>query len=88
MRMMNSFDVHVLSPHKTLYIDTASAVTIPSVLGQITVLKDHIPVIGELSAGSITIKREDGEDDEIFEIEVIAGYFEITEKCCYIFSSV
>ncbi len=41
------------------------SVTVPGTAGEMTLLADHSAIISPLKAGSILIKREDGEEESV-----------------------
>lgn len=41
------------------------SVTVPGTAGEMTLLADHTAIISPLKAGSVLIKREDGEEESI-----------------------
>ncbi len=41
------------------------SVTVPGTAGEMTLLADHAAIISPLKAGSILIKREDGEEESV-----------------------
>ena len=57
--MSDKFTVEIISPDKTILSSEASEVTIPSYVGQIGILKDHIPLITFLRPGIISIQNQE-----------------------------
>ena len=43
--MSQKFTVEIISPDSSVYIGEANEVVLPCFEGQITILKDHIPLI-------------------------------------------
>ena len=43
--MSQEFKIEIISPDKNIFTGNADEVTIPCFEGQVTVLKDHIPLI-------------------------------------------
>lgn len=41
------------------------SVTVPGTAGEMTLLANHVPIISPLKAGTILIKRNDGEEESI-----------------------
>lgn len=48
-----------------VFDDEAVSVTVPGIAGDMTLLADHTPIISPLKAGTITIKKENGEQESI-----------------------
>ena len=58
--MPQEFKIEIISPDKTVFLGSTEEVLLPCYEGQITVLKDHIPLITFLRPGVIKIdKNED-----------------------------
>ena len=53
--MPQEFKIEIISPDKTVFLGSAEEVLLPCYEGQITVLKDHIPLITFLRPGIIKI---------------------------------
>ena len=50
--------VNILTPEKSLYQEEASELTVPTELGEITILPGHIALITRVSEGEIIIKTK------------------------------
>lgn len=72
--MANSFTLEIISPKKKLLTVEANSVTVPSVSGELTILKNHIPLFSLLREGIIKISYKNNED--FFSIG--SGYIETT----------
>lgn len=48
--------VEILTPDKTLYSGEAEVVTLPGTNGSFQILKNHAPMIANLSKGTLSIK--------------------------------
>ena len=57
--MPQEFKIEIISPDKTVFLGSTEEVLLPCYEGQITVLKDHIPLITFLRPGLITIKSDE-----------------------------
>lgn len=53
---MNTFKLKLISPEGKKFESDASEVTLPTPLGQITILPDHMPLISLLAPGEILLK--------------------------------
>ena len=62
--MSQEFKVEIFSPDKTIYSGKSNEVILPCYEGQVTVLKDHIPLITFLRPGLIEVGK-----DEKFYVE-------------------
>lgn len=52
----------VITPEKTLYSAAIMLVTVPSVSGSFTILRDHAPIISILSKGEVRLIGQDGKE--------------------------
>ncbi len=57
--MTQEFKVEIISPEKSVYSDKTEEAIIPCYEGQVTILKDHIPLITFLRPGLIQIGKND-----------------------------
>ena len=57
--MSQEFKVEIISPDKTIYSGKSNEVILPCYEGQVTVLKDHIPLITFLRPGLIEVGKEE-----------------------------
>ena len=48
----------IATPEKIVYEDEIDQVTLPTRLGEITVLPNHIPIVSSLAPGEILIKKD------------------------------
>ena len=60
--MSIEFNIEIISPDKTIYSGNTKEVILPCFEGQVTVLKDHIPLITFLRPGLIKI----GSNEEFY----------------------
>lgn len=58
---MNGFNLTIISLKEILYDGSAVSVSVPGAEGELTVLKNHIPLISTLKAGQIKIKNNGAE---------------------------
>ena len=66
--MENNFNFEIVSPEKIIFSDKPNMVTIPSYEGDMSVLKNHIPIIAFLRPGIINVKKNN-EDEISFFVE-------------------
>ncbi|MDQ3231471.1 MAG: ATP synthase F1 subunit epsilon [Pseudobdellovibrionaceae bacterium] len=72
--MAANFDLKVLSPSRAVTTVKATAVTLPGVMGYMTILPDHAGMVAELDQGEVTITTADGAVERFF---VSGGYVEV-----------
>lgn len=72
---MASLNVKLLSPDKTMAEVDAQGVTVPGVLGYMTVLPAHASMVSELDVGKVTIDYG-SKSEEYF---VAGGYVEVND---------
>ena len=66
--MDENFKLEIISPEKIIYSHDTRMVTLPSYEGDMSVLKNHIPIITFLRPGVIKVKKV-GENYENFFVE-------------------
>ena len=64
--MSDKFTVEIISPEKSILKTETNIVVIPSYEGEMSILKDHIPLITFLRPGFIKIKNE---NEKVFFVE-------------------
>ena len=57
--MSQEFKVEIIGPDKTIYSGKSNEVILPCYEGQVTVLKDHIPLITFLRPGIIEVGKDE-----------------------------
>ena len=82
--MEDNFTLQIISPEKILFSDSVKMVTIPSYEGDMSILKNHIPIISFLRPGRVKIKKNDESLEEFFLED---GTIEFTEDNLVILSS-
>lgn len=58
---MNTFQVDIVTPSKTVFEGNVKSITIPGTKGSFQVLYNHAPLISSFEIGQIKIEGEDGE---------------------------
>lgn len=66
--MADALTVEVVSPERVLWHGSASAVSAPTVEGEIGLLADHEPILSLLGAGTVRVRSE-AEGQKDFDIE-------------------
>jgi len=51
----------IITPEKTIYDGEAASLVAPSELGYLGILADHAPLVANLVAGKVAVKKENGE---------------------------
>lgn len=64
---MNNFSLTIISLKEILYDSSAVSVSVPGEEGELTVLKNHIPLITLLKTGQIKVKN--GDSEQTFNIQ-------------------
>jgi F0F1-type ATP synthase epsilon subunit len=83
--MTQEFSVMILSKTEPVYKCYAQAVSLPSVKGQLTILRDHMPIITKLSPGTVDIIFESGDESKKKTIAVQDGFVEMNNNVCNLF---
>ena len=73
--MEDSFKFEIVSPEKIIFSDSASMVTIPSYEGDMSILKNHIPIITFLRPGIIKVEKSEKDLESFFIEEGTIEYF-------------
>ena len=63
--MEDNFKLEIISPENIIFSDDVKMVTIPSYEGDMSILKNHIPIITFLRPGKIKIKKKDSNFEEL-----------------------
>jgi len=73
-----TFKLEVVTPDKIVYSDDAVvSVVIPGSEGYFGVLAGHAPMMAEMTIGELTLKHEDGVEDEMF---ICGGFVEVFQN--------
>ena len=71
--MAGTIHLTVVTPDATVYSDDADMVTLPGVMGQMGILRDHIPLMTEMVPGEIIVRKNGNES----YLAVGAGVIEV-----------
>ncbi len=63
----------IVTPEKLILEEEVTSVTVPTTEGEITILKDHIPLVAGLASGDI-VARKDGEE---IPMALVGGFVEV-----------
>jgi F-type H+-transporting ATPase subunit epsilon len=67
-------NLKIVTPERLVLEKQISQVTIPTKEGEITILENHIPLVGIINSGVLTIK-EKGDREEV--IAILGGFFRV-----------
>lgn len=70
---MEKIKFEIITPERIVYSAEVDSVTIPTTMGEITVLPNHIPLIALLTPGELRIKK--GEAEELMAVS--GGFIEV-----------
>ena len=73
--MDDNFKFEIISPEKIIFSDDTKMVTLPSYEGDMSILKQHIPIIIFLRPGIIKVQKNDESFEEFFVQEGTVEYF-------------
>ena len=71
--MTKHFNLEIVTPDGSVFKDDIESLTFPSKMGEITILPDHVPLVGLVGHGELVIKKE---GDQSF-LAVSGGAFEV-----------
>ena len=66
----------IATPEKIVYEDEVDQITLPTKMGEISVLPNHLPLVSSLLAGEILIKK----DNQEIPIAVAGGFVELNNN--------
>ena len=58
--------VELITPDRTVFDVEADSISLPTPMGEITVLPHHLPLISIVTAGSITVRK--GREEQLFAV--------------------
>ena len=73
--MENSFKIEIISPEKIVFSEDTKMVTLPSYEGEMSVLKNHIPIITFLRPGIIKTEKKEGDLNKFFVEDGTVEFF-------------
>ena len=73
--MEESFKTEIISPEKIIFSDNNNMTTIPSYEGDMSILKNHIPVITFLKPGIIKVNKDKENTEEFFVKDGTVEFF-------------
>jgi len=73
--MENNFKIEIISPEKIIFSNTIRTVTFPSYEGDMSILKNHIPIITFLRPGLIKVEQNEGNFENFFAEDGTVEFF-------------
>ena len=73
--MEDNFKFEIISPERIFFSDDVQMVTLPSYEGDMSILKNHIPIVTFLRPGKIKVQKNDGNFEEFFVQDGTVEYF-------------
>ena len=73
--MENSFQLEIIKPEKIIFSGKVITATLPSYEGDMSILKNHIPIITFLRPGIIIIKTSEESSENFFVQDGTVEYF-------------
>lgn len=70
---MHTLQLEIVTPEKTIFSAVVNQVTLPTMMGEITVLPNHVPMVSALAAGMVRIASDGGE----MLMSISRGFIEI-----------
>lgn len=64
----------IVTPERVVLREEITQITVPTKIGEITVLPNHIPLVSSLISGVVHIKKRNGEDDIM---SISGGFLEV-----------
>ena len=73
--MEDNFKTEIISPEKFIFSGNTAMITLPAYEGDMSLLKNHIPIITFLRPGIIKIIKSDKSNEEFFIQDGIVEFF-------------
>lgn len=74
---MITFPLEIITPDRIVFSDSVVMVTLPTSMGMIGVLANHIPLLTKIIEGEVKIEKGDGSN---YFLAVGSGFIEVTPK--------
>jgi len=71
--MAKTLKLKIATPEKVIMNEEVEKISVPTTMGEITVLPDHIPLITELGSGDIVVYKE----EEPIPMAVVGGFLQV-----------
>tara|TARA_Y100000590_G_scaffold70144_1_gene76510 strand:+ start:10110 stop:10505 length:396 start_codon:yes stop_codon:yes gene_type:complete len=73
--MEENFRIEIISPEKIIFSGDVNMTILPSYEGEMSILKDHIPIITFLRPGIIKVNKKEGSPEEFFVEDGTVEFF-------------
>lgn len=73
---MSPFQLEIITPERIAYTDRVDMVVVPSEMGNLGILHNHIPLFAQLSQGELKIKK----GNEEYFLAIGGGFVEVTRE--------
>ncbi|OGG65550.1 ATP synthase F1 subunit epsilon [Candidatus Kaiserbacteria bacterium RIFCSPLOWO2_02_FULL_45_11b] len=77
MAEQKTLQLNIARVDGSLFMGEVVSVTVPGSEGEMTLLPDHTPLVSALRAGTITLRKADGEAEEF---PVVSGTLEVSKN--------
>jgi len=77
MSEQKTLQLNIARVDGSLFMGEVVSVTVPGSEGEMTLLPDHTPLVSALRAGTITLRKADGETEEF---PVVSGTLEVSKN--------
>ncbi len=74
--MEENFKIEIIKPEKIIFSDKTKIATIPSYEGNMSILKNHIPIITFLRPGIIKVEKNGGNYQDFFVEDGTVEFFD------------
>lgn len=74
---MKTFQLTIARVDMPVFDGPVASVTVPGTAGEMTILAGHVPIVSPLRAGTILIKKDNGEEESI---NVESGTMEMSHE--------
>jgi len=71
--MSKQLQLKIVTPEKLILEEMVDSVTIPTTEGELTILPNHVPLVGGLASGDIVARQ----DEEDIPMALVGGFVEI-----------
>jgi F-type H+-transporting ATPase subunit epsilon len=70
------FHIELVTPERVVYSDDIDVLTIPTTMGEISILAHHMPIVATIAPGEMRIKK----DGETTYLAISGGFVEVTQQ--------
>ena len=69
-----ALQLQILSPSRTVLQTECQWVQLPGTLGELTILPQHIPMLAQLSKGTVYLQQTQGNDEKPAQVSIAGGF--------------